>query len=118
MAAIGSLAQMENGGACCTSSLMARLDAWCVSLLYQAHGRSWWTWQKAATWRTLGNTKPTTFMNKCPKCGHEWADKGRTKGGKARWKGTTKKTRSAAASKAAKARWQKSENTQLTDTVL
>lgn len=37
-------------------------------------------------------------------------DKGRVKGGKARWKGTTKKTRSAAASKAAKARWQKSEN--------
>jgi hypothetical protein len=37
-------------------------------------------------------------------------DEGRAKGGRARWKGTTKKTRSAAASKAAKARWQKSEN--------
>lgn len=49
-------------------------------------------------------------MNKCPKCGHTWPDKDRAKGGKARWKGTTKKTRSAAASKAAKARWAKSEN--------
>ena len=49
-------------------------------------------------------------MNKCPKCGHEWPDDKRAKGGKARWKGTTKKTRSAAAAKAAKARWAKSEN--------
>jgi hypothetical protein len=50
-------------------------------------------------------------MKTCPHCGGELPpDKGRTKGGKARWKGTTKKTRSAAASKAAKARWVKSEN--------
>lgn len=51
-------------------------------------------------------------MNKCPSCGHQWPDDKRAKGGKARWKGTTKKTRSAAASKAAKARWAKSENDQ------
>jgi len=45
-------------------------------------------------------------MKTCPHCGGELPpDKGRTKGGKARWEGTTKKTRSAAASKAAKARW-------------
>ena len=44
-------------------------------------------------------------MNKCPKCGHEWPDKARAKGGKARWKGKTKKERSEAASKAAQARW-------------
>jgi len=50
-------------------------------------------------------------MKTCPHCGGELPpDKGRTKGGKARWEGTTKKTRSVAASKAAKARWQKSEN--------
>jgi hypothetical protein len=54
-------------------------------------------------------------MKTCPHCGGELPpDKGRTKGGKARWKGTTKKTRSAAASKAAKARWAKSENNALT----
>jgi hypothetical protein len=52
-------------------------------------------------------------MKTCPHCGGELPpDKGRTKGGKARWKGTIKKTRSAAASKAAKARWAKSENAQ------
>jgi hypothetical protein len=44
-------------------------------------------------------------MNKCPKCGHEWPNKNQAKGGKARWKGKTKKERSEAASKAAKARW-------------
>lgn len=38
---------------------------------------------------------------------------GRVAGGKARWKRTRKKTRSAAASKAAKARWAKSENDQV-----
>lgn len=54
-------------------------------------------------------------MNKCPNCGHEWPDDKRAKGGKARWKGTTKKTRSAAAAKAAKARWQKSENDEMRD---
>lgn len=51
-------------------------------------------------------------MNKCPNCDHEWPDEKRAKGGKARWKGTTKKSRSEAASKAAKARWAKSENDQ------
>ena len=58
--------------------------------------------------RTLGNT----MKHKCTNCGHvdEITAKNQVKGGKARWKGTTKKTRSAAASKAAKARWQKSEN--------
>lgn len=54
------------------------------------------------------------MKHKCTNCGHvdEIAAKNQVKGGKARWKGTTKKTRSAAASKAAKARWQKSENVQ------
>ena len=52
------------------------------------------------------------MKHKCTNCGHvdEITAKNQVKGGKARWKGTTKKTRSAAASKAAKARWQKSEN--------
>jgi len=51
------------------------------------------------------------MKHKCTKCGHvdEIAATNQVKGGKARWKGTTKKTRSAAASKAAKARWAKSE---------
>jgi hypothetical protein len=31
---------------------------------------------------------------KCPKCGHEWPDDKRAKGGKGRWKGITKKQRS------------------------
>lgn len=55
------------------------------------------------------------MKHKCTACGHvdEIAAKNQVKGGKARWKGTTKKTRSAAASKAAKARWAKSENTKL-----
>lgn len=55
------------------------------------------------------------MKHKCTNCGHvdEIAAKNQVKGGKARWKGTTKKTRSAAASKAAKARWQKSENAKL-----
>lgn len=52
------------------------------------------------------------MKHKCTKCGHvdEIEATNQVKGGKARWKGTTKKTRSAAASKAAKARWAKSEN--------
>ena len=43
----------------------------------------------------------------CPKCGHEWEapSANQTKGGKARWKGTKKKDRSAAAKAAADARW-------------
>lgn len=47
-------------------------------------------------------------MNKCPKCGHQWPDDKRASGGKARWRGMNKKARSAAAAKAAKARWAKS----------
>jgi len=58
------------------------------------------------------------MKHKCTNCGHvdEIKAKNQVKGGKARWKGTTKKTRSAAASKAAKARWQKSENDQTVPT--
>ena len=44
-------------------------------------------------------------MNTCPKCGHSWPDDKRAKGGKARWRGTTKVQRKQAASDAAKARW-------------
>jgi hypothetical protein len=44
-------------------------------------------------------------MNTCPKCGHKWPDEKRAKGGKARWRGTTKIQRKKAASAAAKARW-------------
>jgi len=44
-------------------------------------------------------------MNKCPKCGHEWPDDKRAAGGKARWQGVSKAKRSAAAKKAAQARW-------------
>lgn len=49
------------------------------------------------------------MKHKCTKCGHadEIMAKNQVKGGKARWKGMTKKTRSAAASKAAKVRWAK-----------
>jgi hypothetical protein len=46
---------------------------------------------------------------KCPKCGHEWKSENQTAGGKARWSGTTKKQRKAAASAAAKARWAKTK---------
>lgn len=53
-------------------------------------------------------------MKTCPNCKTTLPpDRGRSKGGKARWKGTTKKDRSEAASKAAKARWKKSENEKL-----
>jgi hypothetical protein len=43
----------------------------------------------------------------CPKCGHEWEapSANQRAGGKARWKRTTKKQRSAAAKAAALARW-------------
>ncbi len=43
----------------------------------------------------------------CPKCGHEWDEPSANQqaGGKARWKRTTKKQRSAAAKAAAEARW-------------
>ena len=55
------------------------------------------------------------MKHKCTACGHvdEIKPANQVKGGKARWKGTTKKTRSEAASKAAKARWAKSENDKL-----
>lgn len=49
-------------------------------------------------------------MNTCPKCGHKFKAENQAKGGKARWRGMTKKARSAAASDAAKARWAKSGN--------
>lgn len=60
-------------------------------------------------------------MHQCPECGHRWRDEARASGGKARWKGVSKKKRSEAArlaslamgakarsesnSKAAKIRW-------------
>jgi hypothetical protein len=53
-------------------------------------------------------------VNKCPKCGHEWPDNKRASGGKARWRGLTKKQRSQAASDAAKARWARTPNYVLT----
>ena len=55
------------------------------------------------------------MKHQCTKCGHvdEIEATNQVKGGKARWKGTTKKTRSAATSKAAMARWAKSENDKL-----
>lgn len=55
------------------------------------------------------------MKHKCTKCGHvdEITAKNQVKGGKARWKGKTAKERSLAASKAAKARWAKSENDKL-----
>ena len=34
-------------------------------------------------------------MNRCPKCGYEWKDEGRAKGGARRWKGSKKADRSA-----------------------
>jgi hypothetical protein len=45
--------------------------------------------------------------HRCPECGHEWdaLSANQAKGGKARWKRTTKKQRSAAAKAAAEARW-------------
>lgn len=57
--------------------------------------------------------EPEKLKMKCPKCGHEWPNKNQSKGGKARWKGTTKKQRSKAASDAAKARWIRLQNTEI-----
>lgn len=54
-------------------------------------------------------------MTTCPKCGHEWPDERSTKGGKARWRGMSKAQRKQATSKAAKARWVKSRNTEASD---
>lgn len=52
------------------------------------------------------------MKHKCTNCGHvdEIKATNQAKGGKARWKGTTKKQRSLAAKKAVAARWAKSEN--------
>ena len=47
---------------------------------------------------------------KCPKCAHNFKAVNQAKGGKARWKGMSKKQRKQAASDAAKARWAKSPN--------
>jgi len=55
-------------------------------------------------------------MNKCPKCGHTWPDTKRASGGKARWRGLSKKQRSQAASDAAKARWAKHPNAEVSHT--
>lgn len=53
------------------------------------------------------------MKHKCTNCGHVDVIKAvnQSKGGKARWKGTTKKDRSEAASKAAKARWSRRNGT-------
>jgi hypothetical protein len=58
------------------------------------------------------------MKHKCSQCGHvdTIKDAGRTKGGKARWKGTTKKQRSKAASDAAKARWLSVQNVSVSGT--
>lgn len=49
------------------------------------------------------------MIHKCPNCGHRWEEPAvnQQAGGKARWKGTKKKDRSAAAKAAADARWKK-----------
>jgi len=47
---------------------------------------------------------------KCPKCHHVFKAVQFIKGGKARWRGMTKKQRKQAASDAAKARWAKTPN--------
>lgn len=52
---------------------------------------------------------------KCPKCGHNFKAENQAKGGKARWRGMTKKARSAAAADAAKARWAKSGNAEVSE---
>lgn len=46
------------------------------------------------------------MKHKCPKCGHRFEDnKQQSKAAKARWKATSAKDRSSAASAAAQARW-------------
>jgi hypothetical protein len=52
-------------------------------------------------------------MNTCPKCGHKWHDEKRASGGKARWRGMNKAQRKKAASDAAKARWAKRPNAEV-----
>jgi hypothetical protein len=58
----------------------------------------------------LVNGMGGALVNKCPKCGHEWPDDKRAKGGKARWRGMSKAQRKRAASDAAKARWARTPN--------
>ena len=50
---------------------------------------------------------------KCPKCGHTFKAENQAKGGKARWRGMSKTQRKQAASDAAKARWAKRPNRQI-----
>jgi len=50
---------------------------------------------------------------KCPKCGHTFKATNQVKGGKARWSGMSKDQRKQAASDAAKARWAKSPNVEV-----
>ena len=64
----------------------------------------------AGTGRKNQSWRPSLTMNTCPKCGHKWHDEKRASGGKARWRGMSKKQRSQAASDAAKARWAKRSN--------
>ena len=52
-------------------------------------------------------------MNTCPKCGHQWPDEKRAKGGKARWRGMSKAQRKQAARDAAKARWARRQNAEV-----
>lgn len=52
---------------------------------------------------------------KCPECGHSFKADNQAKGGKARWRGLTKKQRSQAASKAAKARWARTPNGEVSE---
>jgi len=50
---------------------------------------------------------------KCPKCGHTFKAQNQVKGGKSRWAGMSKAERKQAASAAAKARWAKSTNAEV-----
>lgn len=52
---------------------------------------------------------------KCPKCGYVFKAENQSKGGKARWRGMTKAQRKRAASDAAKARWARTPNAELSD---
>lgn len=52
---------------------------------------------------------------KCPKCGHTFKAANQVKGGKTRWAGMNKAQRKQAASDAAKARWAKRPNAEVSD---
>ena len=61
--------------------------------------------------RSNPRTQPEpSRVNTCPKCGHQWPDEKRAKGGEARWRGMSKSQRKQAASQAAKARWARRQN--------